>query len=87
MAIAGGATVAYQCKIVDGKLQRDKTTAMQTVAPLPAVTSILTGHSVIVAGSDVVVVARLLELELEIAKLISQVSDYSHKATIGWGDE
>ena len=64
MAIAGGATVAYRCKLVNGTLQRDKDTAMQTPAPLPAAASIMRGETVTVSGADVVVVARLVELEL-----------------------
>lgn len=64
MAVAGGATVAYRCRLIDGALQREKTTAMSTTYPLPAVDAIMRGESVIVAGSDVVVVARLVELEL-----------------------
>jgi hypothetical protein len=71
MAIAGGATVAYRCRIVDGKLYRDKDTAMKTVPPLPAVYALLRGETVIVAGADVVVVARLVELEQAIIELRS----------------
>ena len=71
MAIAGGATVAYRCKIVDGKLYRDKDTAMKTVPPLPAVYALLRGETVIVAGADVVAVARLVELEQTIIELRS----------------
>lgn len=71
MAIAGGATVAYRCRIVDGKLYRDKDTAMKTVPPLPAVYALLRGETVIVAGADVVAVARLVELEQTIIELRS----------------
>ncbi len=71
MAIAGGATVAYRCRIVDGKLYRDKDTAMKTVPPLPAIDALLRGETVIVAGADVVAVARLVELEQTIIELRS----------------
>ena len=69
MAIAGGATVAYRCQLVDGTLQREKDTAMQTAYPLPATAAIMRGEAVVVAGSDVAVVARLVELEQLVAKL------------------
>ena len=69
MAIAGGATVAYRCMLVNGTLQRDKDTAMQTPQPLPAAAAIMRGETVTVSGADVVVVARLVELELMVNEL------------------
>lgn len=69
MAIAGGATVAYKCRLIDGKLDRQQTTAQACDYPLPATAKILRGETVTVAGSDVVVVARLVELELMLLKL------------------
>ena len=69
MAVSGGATVAYKCKLINGHLQRDTTTAQGGLLPLPATAAILRGETVTVAGSDVVVVARLVELELEIKHL------------------
>ena len=74
MAIAGGATVAYRCKLVNGILQRDKDTAMQTPPPLPAASAIMRGESVMVAGSDVVVVARLIEVELMVDELKAELA-------------
>jgi len=74
MAIAGGATVAYRCKLVNGTLQRDKDTAMQTPPPLPAASAIMRGETVMVAGSDVVVVARLIELEQMVNELKAELS-------------
>jgi len=44
---------------------------MKTVPPLPAVYALLRGETVIVAGADVVVVARLVELEQAIIELRS----------------
>lgn len=69
MAVAGGATVAYRCRLVDGKLQREQTTAMNTTYPLPATAAILRGETVVVAGSDMVVTARLVELEMLVVQL------------------
>lgn len=74
MAIAGGVTVAYRCKLVNGTLQRDKDTAMQTPPPLPAVAAIMRGESVTVSGADVVVVARLVELELMVNELKAELA-------------
>lgn len=74
MAIAGGVTVAYRCKLVNGALQRDKDTAMQTPAPLPAAAAITRGESVTVSGADVVVVARLVELELMVNELRAELA-------------
>ena len=73
MAVAGGATVAYKCKLVDGRLQRNPTTAMDTLYPLPATSAILRGETVIVAGADVMVTARLVELELKVINLQLQI--------------
>lgn len=74
MAIAGGVTVAYRCKLVNGSLQRDKDTAMQTLPPLPAAAAIMRGETVMVAGSDVVVVARLIELEQMVNELKAELA-------------
>lgn len=67
MAIAGGVTVAYRCVLVNGVLRREKDTAMKTLPPLPATAAIMRGETVTVAGSDVAVVARLVELEQMVA--------------------
>jgi len=74
MAIAGGVTVAYRCKLVNGALRRDKDTAMQTPAPLPATAAIMRGETVTVSGADVVVVARLVELELMVNELKAELA-------------
>ena len=74
MAIAGGATVAYRCRLVNGTLQRDKDTAMQTPPPLPASAAIMRGETVTVSGADVVVVARLVELELMVNELRAELA-------------
>ena len=74
MAIAGGATVAYRCRLVNGTLQRDKDTAMQTPPPLPATAAIMRGETVTVSGADVVVVARLVELELMADELRAELA-------------
>ena len=74
MAIAGGVTVAYRCKLGNGTLQRDKDTAMQTPQPLPAVAAIMRGETVTVSGADVVVVARLVELELMVNELKAELA-------------
>jgi hypothetical protein len=85
MAIAGGATVAYRCRLVNGTLQRDKDTAMQTPPPLPAAAAIMRGETVMVAGSDVVVVARLIELEQMVNELKeSQKSRYEYQGVDRW---
>ena len=74
MAIAGGVTVAYRCKLVNGTLRRDKDTAMQTPPPLPAAAAIMRGETVTVSGADVVVVARLVELELMVNELKAELA-------------
>lgn len=75
MAIAGGATVAYKCRITDGKLYRDKDTAVKTVPPLPAASALLRGEQVVVSGSDVAVVARLVELEQAVHRMSARLSE------------
>lgn len=75
MAVSGGATVAYKCKLINGHLQRDATTAQGGLLPLPAAAAILRGETVTVAGSDVVVVARLVELEHAVQRMSTRLSE------------
>lgn len=77
MAVEGGTTVGYKCKLVNGVLTRTQTTALKIVCvkPLPAVVEILKGEAVTVAGFDVAVVARLVELEHAVQRMSTRLSE------------
>ena len=63
MAIAGGMTTAYLCRIIDGKLYPTSTTYPKALckAPEDAAALIRSGKSVYVAGSDMVQLRKELE--------------------------
>jgi len=62
MAIAGGATVAYACQVVDGLLEVTAVTSQRSLCMTPrgAVLRLATGERVVVAGSDMVTLRVLL---------------------------
>lgn len=62
MAIAGGATTAYRCRLEDGALVAVATSTLRSlcVAVDDAVPQLREGWPVLVAGSDMVTLRRLL---------------------------
>ena len=74
MAVSGGATVAYICKIVDGQLQRETTTRSNCMLPVPAFAALMRGETVIVAGGDITVTAELVEWALRCKGLEERVN-------------
>ena len=62
MAIAGGATVAYVCQVVDGCLEVIAVTSQRSLCMTPqgAVLHLGQGERVVVAGSDMVTLRALL---------------------------
>ncbi len=64
MAIAGGATSAYRCQVVDGALEVSNTTTLRSecVAVEAAVVRLGRGERVTVAGSDMEALRRRLGL-------------------------
>lgn len=64
MAIAGGATTAYLCRLEDGELQVSRTTTLRTrcASVADAVRWMGEGQHVVVAGSDMAALrARLAQ--------------------------
>ena len=62
MAIAGGACTAYRCHVQDNMLYSERTTTLKTLCagPAEALPRLGCGESVIVAGSDMAELRRLL---------------------------
>ena len=62
MAIAGGACTAYRCHIQDNMLYSKRTTSLKTLCadPAEALPQFGCGEAVIVAGSDMAELRRLL---------------------------
>lgn len=66
MAVAGGATTAYRCTLVDGELQMGTSRMVSgdiCIKPQDAVPVLLSGESVIVAGVDMVKLRALLAVK------------------------
>ncbi len=63
MAVSGGATSAYQCRIVDTMLKTEATTRLRKdcVSPDAAVAALQSGQVVVVAGYDMAELRLLLE--------------------------
>ena len=66
MAIAGGATVAYVCQVIDGCLDISPVTSQRSLCMKPqgAVLCLERGERVVVAGSDMVTLRALLGVEI-----------------------
>jgi len=62
MAIAGGATTAYRCQVVDGMLETRNTTTMRSECMNvdAAIVGLGRGEQVTVAGSDMAELSRRL---------------------------
>ena len=62
MAVAGGATSAFLCQVVDGELVFKLRTTLrsQCVGPEAALTTLATGQQALVASSDMVKLRALL---------------------------
>ena len=62
MAVAGGATTAFECRVVDGELLIRARTVLRSlcVSPVEAVATLATGSAVTVAGSDMVTLRAML---------------------------
>ena len=60
--MAGGATTAFECQVVDGELVIKLRTTLRSlcVKPETAVATLSTGQRVLVAGSDMVRLRELL---------------------------
>lgn len=62
MAIAGGACSAYRCRVIDGELYVVPTTTLRSlcVEPTEAVDTLGRGEWVLIAGSDMADLRRML---------------------------
>lgn len=68
MAVAGGATSAYRCSVMDDRLYCSPTTTLrsQCVAVAEAIEQMAQGETVVVAGSD------MPALRIELAKVVGR---------------
>lgn len=65
MAVAGGATAAYRCTLVGGKLQQVPTSTLRSecLKPEAALVALLSGEAAIVAGTDMFALRGLWEAQ------------------------
>lgn len=89
MAIHGGATAAYICKLDGDKLSRTSMTTARSLCtdPIPAFYAILNGETVTVAGGDITSVVMLIDRELQRRKLAQFARDILSMRIDGIGSE